>query len=40
MGTLVDAPDIKPSMHIFVESKAPWHEITDDLPQHARFPRE
>jgi hypothetical protein len=40
MGTLVDAPSIKPSMHIFVESKAPWHEITDDLPQHARFPRE
>ena len=20
--------------HIFVGSKAPWHEITDDLPQH------
>ncbi|MET0219776.1 MAG: GFA family protein [Tardiphaga sp.] len=40
MGTLVDAPDIKPSMHIFVGSKAPWHEITDDLPQHARFPQE
>ena len=23
--------------HIFVSSKAPWHEITDDLPQHEEF---
>jgi hypothetical protein len=38
MGTLTDAPSIRPSMHIFVGSKAPWHDITDDLPQHARFP--
>lgn len=34
MGTLVDAPTIRPTAHIFVGSKAPWHEITDDLPQH------
>ncbi|TGN77192.1 GFA family protein [Bradyrhizobium yuanmingense] len=34
MGTLVDAPSIRPSAHIFVGSKAPWHEITDDLPQY------
>ncbi|CCE10414.1 Glutathione-dependent formaldehyde-activating GFA [Bradyrhizobium sp. STM 3843] len=40
MGTLVDAPSIRPSMHMFVVSKAPWHDITDDLPQHARFPGE
>ena len=33
MGTLVDAPTIRPSMHVFVGSKAPWFEITDDLPQ-------
>ncbi len=33
MGTLVDAPGIRPSRHIFVGSKAPWFEITDDLPQ-------
>jgi len=38
MGTLTDAPSIRPSMHIFVGSKAAWHDITDDLPQHARFP--
>lgn len=34
MGTLVDAPSIRPSAHIFVGSKAPWFTITDDLPQH------
>jgi hypothetical protein len=34
MGTLTDAPSIRPSVHIFVGSKAPWFEITDDLPQY------
>ncbi|RZN00578.1 aldehyde-activating protein [Bradyrhizobium genosp. SA-3] len=34
MGTLVDTPSIRPSAHIFVGSKAPWHEITDNLPQY------
>jgi len=33
MGSLVDAPSIRPSEHVFVGSKAPWFEITDDLPQ-------
>ena len=33
MGSLVDEPTIRPSEHIFVGSKAPWFEITDDLPQ-------
>jgi hypothetical protein len=33
MGTLVDAPRIRPTAHIFVGSKAPWFTITDDLPQ-------
>ena len=33
MGSLVDAPAIRPSKHIYVGSKAPWLEITDDLPQ-------
>ena len=33
MGSLVDAPCIRPTEHIFVGSKAPWFEITDDLPQ-------
>lgn len=34
MGTLIDTPAIRPSMHIFVGSKAPWFTITDDLPQY------
>jgi hypothetical protein len=33
LGSLVDAPSMQPTKHIFVGSKAPWHEITDDLPQ-------
>lgn len=37
MGSLVDAPTIRPTEHIFVGSKAPWHEITDDLPQHQEY---
>ena len=38
MGTLLDDPGISPSMHIFVDFKAPWYEITDGLPQHSEFP--
>jgi hypothetical protein len=34
MGTLVDAPSISPTDHMFVGSKAPWFTITDALPQH------
>jgi len=37
MGTLVDTPSIRPTHHIFVGSKAPWYEITDDLPQYENF---
>ncbi|HEY3615052.1 MAG TPA: GFA family protein [Gaiellales bacterium] len=33
MGSLADLPSIRPGGHIFVGSKAPWFEITDDLPQ-------
>ncbi|HYZ79582.1 MAG TPA: GFA family protein [Gaiellaceae bacterium] len=39
LGSLADAPAMRPTKHIFVGSKAPWFEITDDLPQfeeHAR----
>lgn len=38
MGTLIDAPSIKPSAHIFVGSKASWYKITDELPQFNEFP--
>ena len=37
LGTLIDAPSIRPSAHIFVGSKAPWYTITDELPQHEEF---
>jgi hypothetical protein len=37
LGSLVDTPSIRPSKHIFVGSKAPWFEITDDLPQFAEL---
>jgi hypothetical protein len=33
LGSLIDEPTIRPSGHIFVGSKAPWFEITDELPQ-------
>jgi len=35
LGTLDDDPGVRPVDHIFVRSKAPWYEITDDLPQHS-----
>jgi hypothetical protein len=38
MGTLKDELAVRPSMHIFVGSKAAWYEIMDDLPQHSEFP--
>jgi hypothetical protein len=38
MGSLVDPPSIRPTEHIFVGSKAPWFEITDDLPQFDELP--
>jgi hypothetical protein len=40
LGSLVDAPTIEPSGHIFVGSKAPWFEITDDLPQFEEYATE
>ncbi len=38
LGSLVDDPSIRPTKHIFVGSKAPWFEITDDLPQFDELP--
>lgn len=35
LGTLEDAPKIRPTAHIFVSDKASWFEITDLLPQYA-----
>jgi len=33
-GTLDGDPGIRPQFHIFVGSKAPWHEILDSLPRY------
>jgi hypothetical protein len=33
LGTLDDDPGAKPGFHVHVGSKAPWYDITDDLPQ-------
>jgi hypothetical protein len=35
MGAFDDDPDIRPQFHTFVECRAPWDVITDDLPQYA-----
>lgn len=37
LGTLDTDPQVMPKRHIFVASKAPWHSITDDLPQIAEY---
>ena len=36
-GSLDDDPVVRPVVHIHTESKAPWFEITDGLPQFAKF---
>ena len=38
LGTLFDSPSLTPQAHVLVGSKAPWFEITDDLPQFESLP--
>jgi hypothetical protein len=38
VSTLDTEPEQPPIMHINVGSKAPWHEIRDELPQHNGLP--
>jgi hypothetical protein len=38
LGALDDDPGIRPQMHVYVASKAPWFTISDDFPQFAKFP--
>ena len=40
LGALDDDPGKKPMLHVFVASKAPWHDITDELPQYPGLPPE
>ena len=34
LGSVDGDPGIRPQYHTFVESRAPWDEITDELPRH------
>jgi len=36
-GLLEDDPGVRPRLHVFTASKAPWWEINDDLPQQPRM---
>ena len=36
-GLFDDDPGVRPRLHVSTSSKAPWHEITDDLPQHPKW---
>ena len=36
-GSFDDDPGVRPRKHIFVGSKASWHEISDSLPQHDEY---
>lgn len=40
LGTLDDDPGVEAKFHVFVGSKAPWHPITDDLPQWPEIPED
>lgn len=37
-GSFDDDPHAQPIAHIFVGSKAPWYEITDELPRFGAYP--
>ena len=38
LGTVEGDAGVRPQAHIYAKSKAPWHEITDDLPQFDEMP--
>jgi hypothetical protein len=38
LGNLDGDPGVRPEMHIFTATKAPWWDIRDGLPEHATFP--
>jgi len=38
LGTMDSDPLVRPSRHVFVDSKAPWYEITDALPRFRIYP--
>jgi hypothetical protein len=40
IGGLEQDPGTRPKANIFVSSKSPWYEITDNLPQYDELPSE
>jgi hypothetical protein len=38
LGTVDADPHTRPERHVFVAWKAPWYEITDELPQFKIYP--
>jgi hypothetical protein len=36
-GLLDDDPEVRPRLHVFTSSRAPWWTIGDDLPQHEKW---
>lgn len=38
IGALEQDPSNRPLMNLFVDSKAPWYDITDGLPQYDAWP--
>lgn len=38
LGAVEGDPGSRPREHVFVGSKAAWHEISDSLPQHQQWP--
>lgn len=38
LGTLESDPGVRPRYHMFVGSKAAWHDISDALPQYEAWP--
>lgn len=38
LGNVAGDPAARPKSHFFVGSKAPWHDIVDDLPQFDEYP--
>ena len=38
LGCLDDDPGVRPAMHIYTRSKAPWFEISDALPRYEEGP--
>ncbi|MGH9578450.1 MAG: GFA family protein [Terriglobales bacterium] len=39
LGALDGDPGVRPALHLYVQYKAPWFEISDGLPQHAELPQ-